>query len=319
MTRRRAIALLVLIAAAPLPARASDLEDFESARAAYESGEYQRAANSLEALLPRLQSQILVREARKYLGAAYVYLDRREAAREQFAQLLRDDPDYPLDPLRFPRAIQELFESVRERLRAERREAEARSELERRLRQAEQRASRLIAFAEEEIEVAVPNSRWIAAIPFGVGQFQNGDDGLGWFFLLSQAACVGVAIAATFWHDAIQVQIEEARARGDVGGAVAEGNRFLRVALVLNWSALGAAAVLGMAGVLQAQLDFVEARRVRRRREVPPELRGSEDGAEPDAPSAQAPDDGPRTAAPGPSSGLGPGPGLLGISMWIRF
>jgi tetratricopeptide (TPR) repeat protein len=268
------VASLAWFAALPT-ARAGDLEDFELARTAYESGEYQRAASVLEQLLERgVESRLLAREIHKYLGASYVYLDRRELAREQFELILREDPDYPLDPLRFPRAIIELFESVRERVSAERREAEARAELERRLRNAEERAARLLSFAEEEITVEVPNSRWIAAIPFGMGQFQNGNEGLGWFFLISQAVCVGIAVGATLWHDAIVVQIERARALGDLSGAVAEGNLFLRIAWVLDWSALGAFAALAISGVLQAQLDFVERRRVTERRRVPDELRG---------------------------------------------
>src|SRR5687768_11471405 len=92
-----ALAALILLAF-PALARAGDIEDFESARSAYEARDYERAVVAFELLVggdaPRLQSRALIAESRKYLGAAYLFVGRRDAARAEFERLLRDEPAY---------------------------------------------------------------------------------------------------------------------------------------------------------------------------------------------------------------------------------
>ena len=264
-------------ASVPATARAGDIEEFETARAAYEARDYSRAVFYFEELVggdaPRLASSALVTEARKYLGAAYLFVGRRDAARQQFERLLRTDPRYTLDPLSFPTEVQELFESVRARLELEAQDAMARASLQARALAAEQQVSRLVAFVDEGVEVAVPNSRWLAAIPFGVGQFQNGNDGLGWTLLASDIALAAVALGSTVWHQSLVGQVAYARSRGAFE-AVAEGNRLLEIAATLDWAALSALGTLAISGILEAQLTFVPARRIREQRVIPPALRG---------------------------------------------
>src|SRR2546426_1148718 len=72
------------------------------------------------------------------------------------------------------------------------------------------RASRLLALAlGATIGLAAtparaegPSSRWIAALPFGAGQFQRGDFALGIAFAASEAALAGASIAtAVLTHE----------------------------------------------------------------------------------------------------------------------
>ncbi|UJR85945.1 tetratricopeptide repeat protein [Sandaracinus amylolyticus] len=271
------VLLVAMIAVlAPVRARAGDIEDFEIARQAYEQRDFSRAVFYFEQLVggdvPRLSSPALVAEARKYLGAAYVFVGRREAAREQFERLLREQPTYVLDPLLFPLEVQELFASVRDRLELERREAEARAAVEARAARERERAERLLAFAEEEIRLELPNSRWLALVPFGVGQFQNGDDPLGWTFLLSETAFAGAAIGALIWHQELSAQVARAQTVGDID-AVQEGNRLLEIAFGIHWAGLGALAAFAIAGIAEAQIRFVPTRVVTQRRRAPEELR----------------------------------------------
>ncbi len=270
---------LLLVALLPAGAKAGDVEDFEAARSAYEARDYERAVIYFEALvggeMPRLESPALVAEARKYLGAAYLFVGRRDAARQQFERLLRAEPDYILDPLRFPIDVQELFDSVRERLVLEHHQERERTALEERAMRAEERARSLILFAEEEVTTAVPNSRWLALLPFGVGQFENGDPGLGWAFLLSETALAGTAIGAMIWWQELSVFANRAQLAGDAT-SIREANQLLEAAFVLHWSAVGALSAVVLAGILEAQIRFVPARTVRERRRVPEALRAQE-------------------------------------------
>ncbi|MDQ3035479.1 MAG: hypothetical protein M3Y87_23945 [Myxococcota bacterium] len=280
-----AVALAALVLLAPALARAGDIEDFEIARTAYESGDYERAVIYFEQLVggesPRLESPALVTEARKYLGASYLFVGRRDAARDQFERLLRAEPTYVLDPLRFPVDVQELFESVRERLEFERREADARARLEARAARADARARDLVRFAEEEVSLELPNSRWLALVPFGVGQFQNGNDELGWAFLVTEVLLAGTAVAAQIWWQEVNAFV--VRALDDNPLTLVSGaNQQLEIAFAMHWTAVAAFAAVTVGGIIEAQVDFVPTRVVTERRTVPGELReGADDPAEP--------------------------------------
>jgi tetratricopeptide (TPR) repeat protein len=278
LVSRAAAFFSLFFALVPAVAKAGDIEDFETARSAYEARDYERAVIYFEALVggdvPRLASLALVAEARKYLGAAYLFVGRRDAARQQFERLLREEPDYILDPLRFPIDVQELFDSVRERLTLERQQAQERAALEERATRAEERARALVDFAEEEVTIAVPNSRWLALFPFGVGQFENGDDGLGWAFLLSEAVLAGTAIGAMIWWQDLSIFANRAQLAGDAS-SIREANQLLEAAFVLHWSAIGTLSAMVIAGIVEAQIRFVPARTVRERRQVPEALRES--------------------------------------------
>lgn len=62
----------------------------------------------------------------------------------------------------------------------------------RRAEQREYREQQLEKLAREESLVA-SNSRYIATIPFGVGQFQNGDEAVGALFLVSETLLLATA------------------------------------------------------------------------------------------------------------------------------
>lgn len=313
---RRVVGSVLLVAAvalgpafAPAPVRAQSIEDFEAARAAYEARDFARAVQYFEELVgtdpPRLTSPVLIIEARKYFGAAYLFLGRRDAAIHQFELLLRADPDYVLDPLLFPAAVQDLFNNVRDRLALEAREAAARRALEEQLAQERERSRALLAIAGDPVFVEVENSRWAAIVPWGCGQFLNGDDGLGWFFFLGETALVGAAFGTLAWHDNLMSQVAAARLFDN--DLVARANPLLEAAFISNWVSLGALAVLAIAGVVEAQLAFVPSRSIRHERAIPDELR---QGLDEEAPEEQ------ETPAP---TGARVDPGALGIPLSFRF
>jgi len=259
------IALGVLPLAFPGAVRAQPFEEFAAARQAYNDQNFPEAAQRFEALVPRARGALLL-ETRKYLGATYVFLGQRTSAEEQFEQLLRADPSYPLDP-GFAQEVQQVFRQVQHRLEEERHQDEVDQQhdaQEREARLAHQREllAQLREMASEEI-IEERGSRWIAAIPFGIGQFQNGHRGLGIFFALTEGALVATSLVTALVHrglrDEMPVDIERFR------------NTELALRLTNQLSLAGFAA-LGIVGIVDAQLRFRAVKRRTRHRVLPEEL-----------------------------------------------
>jgi hypothetical protein len=274
------VAGALLLAAAllgPSTARANELEDFELALNAYESQNYPAAVQRFEALVggpvPRLQTRLYVLESRKYLGAAYLFVGRRNDAEAQFEALLRDDPTYELDPIAFSTEVLDVFTSVRSRIRQQlqaelearqRAEAEAAARLAAlRLRQQEQLQALLDFAATSTIERN--NSRWIAMLPFGIGQFQNENDTLGLVLLIAQGALGVTAITSYLIHQYIAGQ--------DVADPdFPTANLQMEIARYTNIiSAIGFYASVAI-GIVDAQIRFRPVIRSTRSRPIPPEL-----------------------------------------------
>jgi hypothetical protein len=214
-------------------------------------------------------------ESRKYLGASYVFLGRRQDAEQQFAALIREDPQHELDPIAFPRDVIELFTSVRERVEEERRlerERQQRDEAARRQREIErvirerERLMRLQELASRQV-IERENSRFVALIPFGVGQFQNQDPELGWVFAVSGGVFGLASLVTGIWH--IQLNQQLASAFGELDAATIDETRFqLRTLRILNQIAFGLFAAIGLASIIDAQARFVPVVSEVREREI---------------------------------------------------
>lgn len=285
--------MLVLIGSSAGPARAqpappsapspklSDEAELARVVSQYEAGRYQECAASLEPLLapgPRqLQSPSVLESARVVLAACLLGDGRGADAEAQLAQALRANPRMPRpDPLAYPQPVVDLWIRVRESLREELRAAEeerlkladAAAQQQARV-EAEQRARllRLEQLASEE-QVTQVNRRWIAAIPFGVGQFQNGHATLGWTFFGVEVALGAVSLGALAVHLSAYRQIAAGH-RLDPIVTNSQLSTSFAVLQVSSWTLLGTAAL----GVLDAQLRFVPEVRQVRRRPLPEELR----------------------------------------------
>jgi hypothetical protein len=100
------------------------------------------------------------------------------------------------------------------------------------------------------IRVPAPPSRWIAALPFGAGQFQNGDVGLGVLFAVSESL-FGIASIASVAYVGALVRTTPGRV-SDVSSL----NQRLEIATTVNRVTFGGFAALAVAGVLEAQVNF---------------------------------------------------------------
>ncbi len=181
----------------------------------------------------------------------------------------------------FTQDVVTVFDRVRDRVRrqiAEERQVEA--ERERRARDAEiarlraeaERLEQLVDFA-ATTEVREENSRFVAVLPFGAGQFQNGNNGLGYFFLSAEAVLLAGSILSVAVHTTLDP------ADYDVGSGE-EDRRLAQSAFesderawrITYWATTSGFILAALVGIIEAQLSFVPYEAKTERREVPDEL-----------------------------------------------
>lgn len=120
---RPALALLALLAFLSLPgpglgvvgvALAQTVDDLERAREHYEFAEFDQALAILTRLIARPgETPQRLRDAYVLQARCQVGLGNRLSAEDSFCQALALDPDWRPDPIFYPRAEVEIFESAR--------------------------------------------------------------------------------------------------------------------------------------------------------------------------------------------------------------
>ncbi len=262
------------------PARADALADLDKAHSAYVAHKYDDAEARLRALLDAKPSELNddnVANARMYLAAVLVEQRRKEEADGVFERLLTDKSDYTPDELLVSQDAIYAFYDARTRLREKIREEQQRQaevkakELAAReaarLR-AQARLSMLESMASEE-RVVEKNSRWAALLPFGVGQFQNGQNDLGWVLLSGEA----LLAIGSFVGAAVMIYEQSAAAgalRNNDQATALDYNNKAYGAFVATDAMAGAFALVAVVGAVQAEASFVPERVQVRRRPLPP-------------------------------------------------
>ncbi len=254
--------------------------DVEKARAAYLARNYAEAEERLRTLVdPKtgLKELSLLSQARMYLGAVLLAQGKRDPAVEVFEKMILEDPAFEPDPLSFPGDVINTFFDVRAQLQEKIRQAaqaSARLEAERRAKAEEERRkqeawlAKVKQLATEE-KITVRNNRLVAFLPFGAGQFQNGDPVLGWTFLVTEAVLVvGTAITVPMYayH---RGRAEDLASANDSRTAQLYQDRADNIRTV-NLSLVGAFAAIAITGVVQANLAFVPEKVETKTRELPP-------------------------------------------------
>lgn len=239
---------------------------FERARIYYESGNYTACIQVFTRLIgpePVEDTRELKQRssARTYLAACLIATGRVDQAREQFRQAILEDRQMePPDPVVFPQAVIDLFLQVHgslmdtlrrqqeEELRRSREEAQARALQE---EQERRRVAELERLAATE-RVVHKNERWLAWVPFGVGQFQNRSPALGWLFLTSELALVATAVTAT----SIELGLHSQAEGGQAGLDERDLNAKLTAARTVGTAAWGAWIAVAAIGIIEANLSF---------------------------------------------------------------
>lgn len=278
------------LSAAVLPSVvfANDLQDFQLAVQAYEANDYAQAVALFEPLVgdpvPRLQTAALVLESRKYLAASYLFRGRSASAEQQFQWLLEQDPSYQLDPLGFPAEVEQAFTAVKDRLRRERTEAEARraeAEAEARVAESErllqerEHAAEILRLA-ETTRVERVNSRWIAALPFGVGQFQNGHTELGYALAVGEGVLAAAVAGTWLAHEFLRAELNRIQTNGDVSlepSEIDRANFQVELARTTNRVSFALLMTVMVIGVVDAQWRFQPTIGTEERRPLPDHLR----------------------------------------------
>lgn len=197
-----AVAAGALLAAVPTPlapgaANQTPREAFDRGRTAFGRAEYGRA---IEILHPLIYPEVLldtegeIVQAHRMLGVAYLFANRPDDARREFRKLLELRPDYRFDPLLDPQRVVDFFNDVVKQEEATIAAIEAR----RRKRDQELAARRrdIVKLPPPAVLRYQRNSYLVNFLPFGAGQFQNGHDRKGWFFLATESALAAISVGA---------------------------------------------------------------------------------------------------------------------------
>lgn len=279
---RRLLATLLfgLLTFASTSAFADPRAELEKARASYLARNWTEAEERSRALVDPasgLKDRPLLSQARMILGAALIAQGKKEPAVEVFEKLVLEDSTFEPDPLSYPGEVINTFIDTRAQL-AERIKNQAvtlaKLEAERKAREEAEREKQrrwleLVKAQAQEEKITVRNSRLIACLPFGVGQFQNEQPTLGWIFLAGEAALVvGTAVTLPM-HFYARGRREHYVDTQDLDLATQWDQRADQIQ-VANLILVGGFLVTAGAGILQANIEFKPEREERKRRELPP-------------------------------------------------
>lgn len=240
------MALAVVVAASWEVAFAQTPEErFREAENNFRFQDYAAAEVLLNSLLHPdvlLKDPDEVLKAREYLGACYYWLGNEKRMEEEFTALLILAPHHRLDPFYYPADLIERLDRLRGRL------AELRViHLEGREGRGDEKPDCVVPK-----ETVVRRSRWVSFVPFGVGQFQNGDTVKGALFLTGEVLALGTNVGS---------YVAAERLRGADGFYSASSARTARTLRVVQYASLGVLAGLVLWGVLDATLHLeTEAR-----------------------------------------------------------
>ncbi|HEY3822898.1 MAG TPA: hypothetical protein VGL81_37290 [Polyangiaceae bacterium] len=276
-----AASLAALVCATPGVARADAKTDLEKAHNAYVAHRYDDAEARLRALLDPATSELkdpdLIADARMYLAATLLAEKKNDEAASTLEDLLIARPDYQADPMRVAlEAIDALTDAkarLRDKLNAMQAE-KVRKAQEEKAKVEEERQKQLLRLEMLEklatTEVVVErHSRWLSLVPFGVGQFQNGQTTEGWIFLTSEGIlAAGTVVAAGFAY-AYEERAWQYHEQGNSSAQSAYSS-------AAHWAAItddilaGGLVLTALAGVIHAQATYVPESVQIRKREIPP-------------------------------------------------
>jgi hypothetical protein len=254
-------------------------DDLEKAHSAYVAHKYSESEARLRALLDanpsRLKDPDAVADARMYLGAVLLAEGKKADAGRTLEQLLLEKPDYQPDALRVSLDAIDALIDARTRLRVQlaaiqaeqvRKAQEEKAKIAAERELAAARLAMLEKLASTEV-ISERHSRLVALLPFGIGQFQNGQTTWGHVFLWGEAllAAGSVTAAGISLYDWVQANdalthndgtapqyLVNARTAGTVGNVF--GAAFFAAAL---------------AGIVHAEFTFVPEHVEIRKREIP--------------------------------------------------
>jgi hypothetical protein len=261
--------------------RLNDRAELARVVSLYDAGKYGECASAFSPLLSGESAHPfhdldVIESARIYHAACLIGSGQIQQADEPLRAAIRQNPQMkPPDSLVFPPQVIDRFLRVRETMfdvirKAEDERVKHAQELaaqqERRAKRERARVAGLERLAQEETLIT-PRTRWLALVPFGVGQFQNQNPQLGYVFLTSEL----LLAASTLTTLGVETHLVLATSRLDKPDLSNESR-------IDDWKTaldISAYAWLGVSliGIVEAQLSFVPEQRQVRKRDLPPALR----------------------------------------------
>lgn len=273
------IAVVVALLLAGGAAHADPRADFEKARVAFLARNWSDAEEKLRALLdPKsgLKERSLISQSRMYLGAALLKQGKKDDAKTVFETLVTDDPTFEPDPLGYPGDAIDMYIDTRagmlEQIKIMQQNAARLAAQKKAAEDAEKAAQaawleKVKAQAAEE-KITVKHSRIVASLPFGVGQFQNGQALLGWIFLGAEVAAIaGTAVTFGMYNYARTRENETTNGSSQLAGQYRQRAEDIRlVNLGFAGGLIGVAAI----GIAQAHIAFTPESAEKKPRDLPP-------------------------------------------------
>lgn len=249
------------------------------ARDTLSSGDYALAASMLRRLIdlaPTNPQLTAVLPTLRKMYAAALYAQRNSNAqnlqqcRAQLTTLLREDPTALLDGSLYENGLRRLFDEVREELRGELAQITTQRVVERRRAEEERTARRALALRLLTSETVVQTSapRVLTLLPFGVGQFVNGNPSAGWALLATEGTLALASLATASAYAALQAERDNLVVQGSARGNAIEATYY--TATITG----GVLLVSAVVGGLQAYLAWRPERTVTRPRALPEGLQG---------------------------------------------
>lgn len=276
-----AAALAALVCATPGLARADAKADLEKAHNAYVARKYDDAEARLRALLDPATSELKdpasIADAKMYLGAVLLAEKKSDEAAKVFEDLLLTAQGYEADPLRVSLdAIDALTDAktrIKDQLNAMLAENVRKAQNEKAKLEVEHqkqvlRLAMLEKLATTEV-VVERHSRWLSLVPFGVGQFQNGQTAEGWLFLTAEGLFAAGTIVAAGFAYAYEERAWQYHQQGNSAAQSAYSGAATRAAITDDVLA-GGLVLTALAGIIHAEATYVPERVQMRKREIPP-------------------------------------------------
>ena len=267
-----------------LSSTAAYADDFEKGKNAYIAKDFTEADARFRAMLDpntgSLKSPELIDEARMFLGASLFALKRGDEADVVWAKILEHNDAYSPDPLTFPTPVLDAFtdtrtrhkDEINERKRKEALEAAARKKKEEEEKARQAAYVKLLEKLAGEEKIVDHHSRWLAAVPYGAGQFQNGKPLAGTLFLITEGALTLALAATSIVFYAQLAQAHDAFNAQDTFTNTQLYNQYIARATTtryVNLSIAGAFVLEAIAGVIEAQADYVPKIELIQKRDLP--------------------------------------------------
>lgn len=302
-----------LACAVPGAARAAEEQELEAARTRIGAGAYEEAEPRLRRLLDptaepcptvvdltpngcRLADPENVQQARGYYAIALVANGKREEAKKPIDDMLRHDPAFVPSLTLYPPEVVDLFTVERGRLADELAKiaadkAAAEAALRAKEKARKEALARYIASLEgqaSEQTVIENRSRFIAALPFGVGQYQNGNVGLGAMFSIAEGIGAATMIVTLLISQDLNRQAIEFQKNPDsnTGLDLPALNTNVDILQGVNIGGTIVLGVFALAGIIEAEAAFKPSVTTTHDRKLPPKPKELEVTGVPGAPTA---------------------------------